>query len=114
MNRRDGYRDVNFVAVLAPANGLESRDPRAPADRRDDPVFLSLSVLRDYRADVAADDLFGGVAKDPLGRGVPRQNRAIEPLSDNRIVSGLYDGRKQCRGIGTEVENVQRPALPKA
>ena len=105
---------MDFAAVLAPADRLESGHTRTTRDRRDDPVFLGLPVVGNDRADVAADDLFGGIAKDALGRGVPGEDRTIELFSDNRIVRGLNDCRQQCRRIGTEVEDVQMPALLKA
>lgn len=105
---------MDFAAVLAATNGLEGGDARTECDRRDDPVFLGLPVLRYDRADVAADDLLGGVAEDSLGRGVPGEDRAIEPFSDNRVIRGFDDCRKQCRRIGTEIIDIQRPALLKA
>ena len=77
LDRRDGERDRDALAVGAQALGLEVLDPLSGLQAGDDLVFLGDALGRDDQRDVAAHRLLGGVAEEPLGAGVPALDDAV-------------------------------------
>ena len=85
-HRGHGHRDVEQGAVFAEPLGEELADPFAIADTFEDQVFLVLAVGREQPADRLADHFVRGVAEQPLGRRIPRDDDAVQILRDNGIV----------------------------
>src|SRR5690242_6300457 len=78
----DGEGHVPGGAVFVEANGFEMDDlPAIPQALEDIRLFV-LAIGGYQFAHRAADDLFGGVAEEALGSGIPALNDAGGRLSD--------------------------------
>ena len=95
-DRRDGERDLDQRAVLAPADRLEVVDPLATPDALEDRRHLVLPPRWRQERDRPADHLGGSVAEEALGGAVPAGDDAVEGLAHDRVV-GALDERGQER-----------------
>src|SRR5262249_10621058 len=80
------------VSVLTSANGFIMIDAVASADALDNYGLFMVAFRWNQDRHRFADDLFGEIAKEPLGTLVPAGNEAIEILADDCIIAGLDDG----------------------
>ncbi len=108
---RDRERNEDAAAVAAHPLGLVVVDALARLEARDDPVFLLESILGDDERDVATHGLLRGVAEQPLRRGVPALDHAIERLADDGVVGG-FDDRRQQAGSAQAARGVRLPVSP--
>ena len=76
-HRRDGQRNVQKAAVLAPANGFVMMDALAAPDAREDPGLLVFASRREKNGHRLADGLAGGIAEQPLGARIPGPDDAV-------------------------------------
>ena len=97
LDRRDRQRHFDALAVGAHAHGFEMFDPMPGFQAGDDAVFFGEAFGRDHQRDMAANRVAGGMPEQPLGRGVPALNDALERLADNRVVGRFDDRREQPR-----------------
>src|SRR6266511_2747513 len=74
---REGKRDVDQPAVLAPAHGLEVGGGLAGRDLLEEGVLLMLSTRRRQDRNRLADDLLGRVAEHALGARVPARETSV-------------------------------------
>ena len=91
-HRRNRQGDIDRTATLREADRLEMVDALAPAQPREDVVFLRLAVWRNQHPDGPADHLVGRVAEQPLRGGVAGLDDAVEILRDDRVVGRVDDG----------------------
>src|SRR5207253_2160359 len=98
-HRRDGQRDVDERAVLAPPHGLEVLHRFAAAETLQDTLLLLAPVGRNDEEDRLADRLGRRVAEELLGRPVPRRDGAVQRLADDRVVGRFHDGSESRRRL---------------
>ena len=80
------------ASVLALPHRLEVIDGIAAPHAGEHAIFFLLPIGGHDHADRPADDFGRGVAEQPFGRPVPRDDRAIQILADDRVVARFDDG----------------------
>jgi len=85
-DRRDGQRDGDQRAVLAPPCCLVARHALAIADAANDVGLLAPQMIGNEHQDRLSDRLVGGVAEHTLGRMVPVGDDARQILADDCVV----------------------------
>ena len=92
-DRRHGQGDRDEGPVLPQPDGFEVIDrPRRAGWRARTWSSSDCRSAGMISADRPADDLGRGVAEQPLGGGVPRHDRPVQILADDRVVARLDDG----------------------
>jgi hypothetical protein len=61
---------------------------------REDVFELTRAVGRHEDRDRSSDDLFRGVAIEPLGALVPTQDGAVEAPTQDGVLAGIDEGRQ--------------------
>ena len=85
-DRRDGQRDRDERAVLAPANGVEVVDALAAPDVRQDHVLFAKAIGRDQHGDRLTDRPRRPCTEQLFCAAVPGGDDAVEILADDGVV----------------------------
>jgi hypothetical protein len=98
VNGRHRQRNRNRRAVLSLTDGFVMPDRFALADLADHEILFALPIAGNDHADGAPDGLGRGVAEHAFGGGIPRQNRAVQILADNRVIGRVDDLGEMAQG----------------
>src|SRR4029453_18452700 len=96
---RDGQRDVDAFAILTKADRLIAIHSVAHSDPRYKILFLRGTVRRNDQLSRPSHRLGLGIAKNPLGRSIPRGNRPRGIFADDGVVRGGHDRGKTQVGL---------------
>ena len=96
-NRRHGQGNRHERAVLPQPDGLEMIDDLAAPDGPEHMVLFRLPIGRDDQANGLPDHLGRRVTEQPFGGTVPRHDRPVQILADDRVVARLDDGGEMPR-----------------
>ena len=66
-------------------------DALATPQARQDVVLFLLPIGGDQKSNGLSNDLSRGVAEEPFRRAVPRDDRPVEGLADDRVVARVDD-----------------------
>jgi hypothetical protein len=94
---RDRHRDLDQRPVAVDPLRLEVRHALAGGDALQQDALLVYPVGREDGGHGSADHLVGAIAEDPLGRGIPARDDAVERLADDRVVGSGHDGGQVLR-----------------
>ena len=96
-NRRDGYRNRNCAAILAPALSLETGNPLALSNPDNNRLLLGDPIRRDDQGYMLPDCLFRTPAEHLFCCSVPKRNLSDQVFADDRI-AGRIDDRREIGG----------------
>ena len=91
-DRRDRQGDIDEPAVLRLADRLVMVDPLAVAQAAQDHRLFVPTVRGDDQGYRLTDRLLGSIAEQASRTVIPRRDRAVERLTDDRVV-GRFDDR---------------------
>src|SRR6516164_2265573 len=94
LDRRDGERNRNQAAVLAPTNGFIAFDALSAPNSLTNGAFFMLSVWGDQNRDRFADRFFGRITEHSHCALVPTGNDGVEGLADDSVITRLDNGRE--------------------
>jgi hypothetical protein len=98
--RRHGQRDRQPGAISMLPDRLVVIDLVAGPDLGEHHIFLGLQFVRNQHADGPPDGVGRRVAEHAFRRRIPRRDRAVQVLGDDRIVGRLDDGDEPATGRG--------------
>src|SRR6516165_1068218 len=99
LDRRDGERNRNKAAVLAPTNGFIVFDALSAPNSLKNYAFFTLPVWRNQNRDRFADRFFGRIAKHSLCALVPTGNDGIEGLADDSVITFFFKIRQPPKAL---------------
>ena len=102
-HRRNGQRDLDQLAVLAAAHGLEVVNLVTSAQAAQDALFFVMAVFWNDQRDGLSDGLGRRVAEQPFRPPIPGGYDAVEGLAEDRVVGILDNSGKP---VGWEYDAV--------
>src|SRR5262249_3505795 len=91
---RDGQRNHDRATVLALTNGFIMLDTLASPNAVENHALFVMPFCWNENRYRLAHPFFRRIAAQPLPTLVPTRDDCTEVLADNRVITGLDDGRK--------------------